>query len=266
MSNYRNNKERYIPNKLGSLYVNSAKLNENERPVIYIGGQMEHRFHVLEQTGYSADLGHNMFTGNWFYDYPVMFYDKSLVNATNMADNLLESLRMAHLHEVDLVTESFGGMIGAYASKSDLIHNVYAIHPPIFGSPLADSSILETYKSEFNDYEKKLLKLVKFLVNPNYGFEQENAKGLDLSRSNLDKILVIGSCIDPTMEKNKMVLGCYCLILKATKRKSDGVVLLEDNLFDKYGINHINDLKSTNHIDAGSQEYLNYVKENVIKR
>lgn len=49
MFDYREGKERYIPNKLGSLYVNKSKLNDNERPVIYIGGQMEYRYLCQEK-------------------------------------------------------------------------------------------------------------------------------------------------------------------------------------------------------------------------
>lgn len=58
MIDYRAGKEKYKPNVLGSLYVDSEKVKNGDRPIIYIGGQMEHRCHVLEQTGKTADVGH----------------------------------------------------------------------------------------------------------------------------------------------------------------------------------------------------------------
>ena len=138
MIDYRKGKERFKPNVLGSLYVDRAKVQEGERPVIYIGGQMEHRCHVLEQTGKTGDPGHNMFSGSWFYDYPVFGYDKEAINAENFTANFLEARSMSGLDDIDLVTESFGGIIGAYASRDSRIHKVYAVHPPIKGTPLAN--------------------------------------------------------------------------------------------------------------------------------
>ncbi len=47
MVDYKSGKTRYTPDNLGSLYLDESKLSDNERPVIYIGGQMEHRIHRL---------------------------------------------------------------------------------------------------------------------------------------------------------------------------------------------------------------------------
>lgn len=266
MFDYRKNKERFIPNNLGSLYIDKSKLAGSEVPIIYIGGQMEQRFHIIEQTGYTFDSGHNMFAGSWFYDYPLFGIDKSKVNAHNMADNLLEALRLAHIDEVNIVTESFGGMIAAYASKSHQIQNIYAIHPPILGTPLANPSCLDEYKGLFNNYELSLLKMLKIIVDPKYGFEKDNYNGININEVDLKKILVIGSFIDPTLEKNKMVKGLYDMLLKAYRLRSDGVVIFDSKKFDELGINHVDDTTSYNHIEAGSEKYLNDFKEHYIKK
>ena len=140
MVNYRKDRERINVNALGSLYIDKG-LDENSRPVIYIGGQMEHRLHVIEQTGVTFDVGHKLFDGSWFYDYPTTG-TKSNINTENFADNLLKSLEAADLYDVDIITESFGGLIAASASKSPRIHKVVAIHPPILGTPLASNDVV----------------------------------------------------------------------------------------------------------------------------
>ncbi len=120
MYNYRKGKKRYKPNEFGSLYIKD--IDPNERPVIYIGGQMEHRWHILEQTGLTFDPGHNMFNGNWFYDYPIWTSNKGEINGEGFKNNLLKALEEAKLSDVDLITHSYGGIVGALASKDPKIH------------------------------------------------------------------------------------------------------------------------------------------------
>lgn len=190
MVDYKEGKKRYKPNKLGSLYINKDKIGE--RPIIYIGGQMEHRLHLLEQIGKTFDPGHNLFDGSWFYDYPIFKYDKSLINGKEFAKNLIESLKLANLLDVDLVTESYGGIIGAYATKSNIIHRVYAIHPPILGTLLANPKEFKKINSELIIKEKILLLLLRLIVNEKYGFEKDNFTGIDLSEVDLNKLILIG--------------------------------------------------------------------------
>ena len=61
MVNYRKNRKRFIYNNLGSLYVNEQALKKDQKISIYIGGQLEHRIHRIEQCGYTFDCGHSMF-------------------------------------------------------------------------------------------------------------------------------------------------------------------------------------------------------------
>lgn len=260
MLNYRNGKERYKPNELGSLYVDRTKLDDGKRPVIYIGGQMEHRCHILEQTGFTGDPGHNMFAGSWFYDYPIFTRNKEDIDAQNMTANLLEALKMANLGDIDLVTESFGGIIGAYATKDPRIHRVYAVHPPITGSPLADTSKLLVYKEFFTKREKLLLLIIKKLINTNFGFEQDNNMGAALTNVDLNKLLVIGSSLDLETEKNNLAKALYEIILKYCNHPNDGVVIYDEDQFDRYGINYLREPRGLNHFDAGSMENLEWVR------
>lgn len=264
MINYRNGKERFKPNKLGSLYVDQSKVNDGERPIIYIGGQMEHRCHVLEQTGFTGDPGHNMFTGSWFYDYPVFSQYKGEINGQNMANNLSESLRMAGLGDVDIITESFGGIIGAYATLDPRVHKVYAIHPPITGTPLADPITMSKYKEMFTKREKLILLAMRKLINTAYGFEKENNKGAILCNIDFNKLLVIGSTLDMETEKNGLAKALYEMILKFSGHKSDGVVIYDEDQLDRLGINHLREFpepRGLNHFDAGSEEHLEYVSK-----
>lgn len=264
MINYKKGKERFKPNELGSLYIDYNTLDENERPIIYIGGQMEHRFHIVEQTGFTSDPGHNMFNGSWFYDYSIFSNNKSSINAHNMAKNLLEALKMAELKDVDVVTESFGGLIASYASISTYIHKVYAIHPPITGTPLANPILLQKYNELFNKQEKLINLILKRIINYNYGFEQDNYKGANLTKIDLNKILVIGSSIDLEKEKNNLAKNLYDMILKATGKPSDGIVLFDPKQLEEKGINYLVEEKGLNHFDAGSKNNLKLVKEYVI--
>ena len=265
MINYRQGKTRYKLNELGSLYVDESKLNPNEQPVIYIGGQMEHRCHVLEQTGLTQDPGHNMFTGSWFYDYPVFSSYKKEFNAENFSKNLIWSLREANLHDVVLITESFGGNIAAYATQAEEVSKVIAIHPSILGTPLANPKYVECYKSMFTKYQKMLLQVLKVLINPHYGFEQDNFKGVDLTKVDLNKLLVVGNYLDLQTEQNSLLKETYSMIKAITDLRSDGVVTFEPSVFESLGINYLQETKHNNHFDAGTKQNIEEAYHRVLK-
>ena len=265
MINYRQGKTKYKPNNLGSLYVDESKLNPNEQPVIYIGGQMEHRCHILEQSGFTADPGHNIFTGSWFYDYPVISKSKETFNTENFTANLLASLKEANLSDVVLITESFGGMIAAEATKSDLVSKAITIHPPILGTPLANPEYLESYRHMLTRYQRILLSALKVLINPEYGFEQDNFKGIDLKRVDLNKLIVVGNYLDLPTEKNSLLKETYEIIRIITSYQSDGVVVFEPSEFDRLGINYLQETKHNNHFDAGSKENIEEAYLRLIK-
>ena len=261
MIDYRKNKCRYKPNKLGSLYIDQDKMKNSIRPIIYIGGQMEHRGHILEQFGKTFDNGHNMFDGSWFYDYPIFKSDKRQINAEAFANNLIEALKLANILDVDLVTESFGGIIGAYASKSNIIHRVYAIHPPILGTPLANPKELINAKKFTLLKDKLLLLILKLIVNENYGFEIDNFNGINITKVNINKLIVIGSNINPAEEKSKLIIMLYNIILKYTGYQSDGIVIFDEEKFNELGINYIKEDNNINHLEANSRENLSKVKK-----
>lgn len=265
MINYRIGKERYKPNELGSLYVDRKSLNPNEQPVIYIGGQMGHHGHVLEQTGFTFDQGHNMFNGSWFFDYPVTGAKKESYNARNFAINLTEGLREANLHDVVLITESFGGLMGAYATKSDLVSKVIAIHSPIIGTPLAKPEYIEKYKSLLNNYEKAILLALKAIVNPVYGFQRDNYRGVDPRNIDLNKLLVVGNYLDMNSETNPLLKQTHEIIRKLTGFRSDGVVIFEPKQFDNLGFNYMIEDEHTNHFQANTKEHIEYVYKKTMK-
>lgn len=270
MLNYRDNKERIKVNEYGSLYVEHSKISDNVRPVIYIGGQMEHRCHVLEQTGYTFDHGHNMFSGSWFYDYSIFKKDKNQFNTKNFAENLLAALGKVGIGDVDLVTESYGGLIGAYASGSPLIHKVVAIHPPILGTPLADKKMIE-YAIKYLELEQRIIaRLVSVVVNNEYGFEKENSKGLYDSRimdaTDLSKLVVVSSNIDYESEKNEVAKKLYKLILELTGKQSDGVVIFDKEELTKLGVSYVEEDDNLCHFDAGSKENIENAKVKVLGR
>lgn len=265
MINYKNGKTRYVPNNLGSLYVDESSLNSNEQPVIYIGGQMEHRCHILEQSGYTADEGHNMFNGSWFYDYPLFSADKKHFNGENFAQNLLKAIEEAKLHDVVLVTESYGGTIAAYASPSDSISKVIAIHPSITRTPLANPKFLDMYKEQFTPSEKAILAALHVAINPEYGFERDNFLGINPKHVDLNKLLVVGSSIDPETEKNPLLRHTYNIIQKVTSRPSDGVVTFDPEQLEQLGINYLVEDERTNHLQANSKDHIAKVYSKVMK-
>lgn len=270
MLNYRCGKERIKVNELGSLYIDYNKINDNERPIIYIGGQMEHRCHILEQTGYTADPGHNMFCGSWFYDYSIFNKDKSQLNTKNFADNLLVALNRASIGDVNLITESYGGLIGTYASKSSSIHKVIAIHPPILGTPLANKEMLE-YAIKHLELEQRIIaKIINVILDDKYGFEIENSKGIYDSKfqyvADLSKLVVVGSNVNLETERNKLVRSLYTLILQLTDKESDGVVIFNRDDLSKFGIAYIEEEDNLSHFDAGSKENIDRAKRLVLER
>lgn len=253
MVDYKKGKVRYIYNNLGSLYLDKSKLNNNERPIIYIGGQMEHRCHRLEQYGKTFDPGHNMFTGSWFYDYPNNLADKSIVNSTNFAENLEACLKAANLSDVDFITHSFGGNIAAMASKNNRIHKIYAIHPPIIGTPLASPSYLKNFKEAFTTKEKLVMQLLKIVIDESYGFEKDNFNGIDLKKVDLNKLVVIGSAIDPKQQKG-LILELYNIIKKVNGLENDSVVIFDEQKFNELGINYVVEDGFYSHFNSGTKE------------
>lgn len=255
MVNYRKDRERINVNALGSLYIDKG-LDENSRPVIYIGGQMEHRLHVIEQTGVTFDVGHKLFDGSWFYDYPTTG-TKSNINTENFADNLLKSLEAADLYDVDIITESFGGLIAASASKSPRIHKVVAIHPPILGTPLASNDVVLDALSKLEKKQRIIAQIVNFVVNDRYGFQQDNAKGIINSKIldsiDFSKLTVVGSNMDRENDKSKVAKYLYDLIYALEGKESDGVVLFDEERFKSLGINYIKETSPTNHFAANSK-------------
>lgn len=266
MINYRAGKIRYKINDLGSLYVDHSKISENEQPIIYIGGQMEHRCHLLEKSGYTSDINHNLYTGSWMYEYPVLSCDKSLITAKNFSENLLATLKEAKLSEVILLTHSHGGLIGAYASKSDLIKKVISVHPPILGTPLADPEYLEKYRYLLTKTQKLILSLLKLIVDSAYGFEQDNYNGIDLSQVDLNKLLVVGNSLDVNSDRNKIMLETYRIIEKVSSLRSDGVVIFEPKEFEKKGINYYQTLENKNHFDSANPEYFKNILSRVLMK
>jgi len=231
---------------------------------------MEHRCHVLEQSGYTADLGHNLFTGSWFYDYPICSSDKNQYNTRNFAENLLAALEKAHIGEVDLITDSYGGLIGTYATKSPLIHEVVAIHPPVFGSPLADKSLME-YAIKYLEFEQKLIaKIVNSIINYSYGFEIENSQGLLnpvlQEVADLRKLIVVGSSINYETEKNILIKKLYKLIEMLTSKENDAIVLFERQDLIHFGIPFYEEDDHLSHFAAGSKENILKVKKKVLDR
>jgi len=256
MINYRKDKERYKVNDLGSLYVNSKKLSKNEQPIIYVGGQLSHHEHMLELMGFSPDLNYNEYTGCWMYDYSIFSKNKNSINAENFSENLLLSLKEAKLNDVILVTFSHGGIIGAYASKSELINKVISIHPAIIGTPLVNYEELKKYNDIFNSTQKIIAQAIKYIIDFNYGFEQDNFNGADLRKVDLNKVLVVGNALNPNLDKNKLLKETFKIIKMLTGFPSDGAIVFEPKEFDRLGINYMNTSESYNHTDAQNPDFV----------
>lgn len=265
MINYRQDKKRYKPNKLGSLYIDESKLNPNEQPVIYIGGQMEHRCHIAEQTGFTFDPGHNMFTGSWFYDYPLFSSEKGTFDVEGFTNNFLEGLKESGLKDVILITESYGGMIAAAATQSELVSKSIAIHPPILGTPLANPEYINSYKQLLTRYQRIILQALRVIINPEYGFEQDNFKGINLKKVDLNKLIVVGNYLDTDKEQNALLKETYEIIRTITTFRSDGVVIFEPSEFERLGINYLQETKNNNHFDAGTKENIEEAYHRLIK-
>jgi len=260
--NYRIGKKRYKINELGSLYINTSKVSNNEQPIIYVGGQMDHRGHVLEKSSYTNDIKHNLYTGSWMYEYPVFSNSKDQINAKNFSENLIASLREAKLSKVILLTHSHGGIVGSYASKSDLVEKVICVHSPLLGTPLANPNYFNSYKELLTKSQQLILKLMKVIVNSKYGFQQDNFYGLDLNQVDLNKIIAVGNYLDLDSEQNKVMLETFELIRKVTGYRSDGVVIFEPSEFEIQGINYIQTPEAKNHINSIDSDFF----ENVLSR
>ena len=265
MINYKKGKKKYKINNLGSLYIDENKLNPNEQPIIYIGGQLEHRYHIIEQTGITSDPGHNMFTGSWFFDYPILSKNKESYNTESFTKTFLKLLKESGLKDVILISESYGGMLAAEATSSELVSKSISIHPAILGTPLANPSYMEQYKKLLTKYQRLLLRGIKLLINTDYGFEQDIVKGIDLNKVNLNKLIVIGNYLNIDTEQNNLLKETYEMIRIITSYRSDGVVIFEPKEFERLGINYQQETKHLNHFDANKKENIEEVKQKILK-
>lgn len=263
MPNYLTGRSTYKTDKYGSLHIDEKEVKkDNRRPMIYIGGQMEHLGHVLERTGWTGDGNAVAFDGNYSFDYSVISSDKSCNDGEHFAQSLISCLREAKLGDVDLITNSYGGVVGGIAAKLDggRIHAVYANHPPITGTPYADPKNFELARKLLMK-EKFILGCMKLMVNARYGFQQDNLHGV-LEKVDLNKLMVIGSAIDPELEKG-FILTLYNMLKDATGYENDGVVVFDSALFYEKGINYYVIDEPQSHFAASSPDSFKRIREKI---
>lgn len=269
MVNYRTNRDRIKINELGSLYLN-RNISKGTSVVIYIGGQMEHRLHTLEDaTSLTFDSGHKIFNGSFMYEYPIIKGNKSNINAVNFADNLTKAIEIARLEDVIIITESYGGLIAACASKSPRIQKVIATHPPILGTSLASNAILIDNLNKLEKQQRLLAKSLTWFINDCYGFQKDNYLGINnpniFKNIDLTKLTVVGSALDREKDKNNLACNLYDIIYALTGEKSDGVVIWNEETLRKYGINYLTESNPTNHFDTISEKYISKVASNCLE-
>lgn len=209
---------------------------------------MEHRLHVLEQSRYTLDAGTTMFTGTWAYEYPITTTYKNEYNGRNFARSLIFSIEDANLEDVILLTESYGGTIASYATKSDRIHSVIAIHPAITGTPLASPSYMQRFKPIFTKKQNDLLEVTSYIVDEDFGFQKENHNGILFHLVDLNKLLVVGSSINQQTEQNPLMN----MIEKITGTQSDGITRFNKDELDRLGINYLVEDENVNHLQAAT--------------
>lgn len=254
MVNYKNGRMRYKNDCLGSLYFDWKHYSSINRPVIYIGGQMEHRLHLLEKTGFTFDASRAFFDGNWSYEYPTSNYIKSSINSINFAASLSGCIEKAGLTDVDIVTYSYGGLIGLSLTNYPFVHKVIAVHPPILGSPLVD---LKYDMHKFGFDQKIIATLISNIVNKEYGFQLENKDGIynnNFSNVNLSKYYVVGSGINYAEETNVLIRKTYEIIYFLTQKENDGIVLFSSNELKKLGIQCLVEDEWHNHFNGSKLE------------
>ena len=266
MINYKKGKIRYLTNGVGSLYIDESKLSSNERPIIYVGGQIEHRGQVLKQLGYLNDKNYNCYTGCWMYDYPIDVYNSRFMGAEKFSESLLIGLREAKINEVVLVGYSHGGLISSYASKSNIISKVICIHSPVLGTPLACPIYFEQQEVLFSKKQQLLLKLLKYIVRMRFGFVIDNYKGINFKKVDLNKIILCGNFINLETETNRLILELYDIVMKISGCKTDGIVPFETSQFSQIGLNFWQTNTNMNHFQANDDSYIKDITTRILNK
>lgn len=257
MVNYKNGRVRYRNDCLGSLYFDWKNYSSINRPVIYIGGQMEHRLHLLEKSGITFDSSRTFFDGNWSYEYSISINNKGSINSINFASSLSTCIEKAGLKDVDIVTYSYGGLIGLSLTNYPFVHKVIAIHPPILGTPLADLKCLKHNMQKFAFDQKIIATFISNIINSKYGFQRENKEGIynnNFSNVDLSKYYVVGSGINYEEETNVLMKKIYEMIYLLTEKESDGIVLFSPKELQKLGIQYFVENEWRNHFNGSEIE------------
>lgn len=253
---------------IGRFYCVAPKDIEGKKPIVFINGQMEHHLQAMETfTGatknscyqyswyymYDPDI-HVPYI--WVYDYPIYQGDKKLYDTSLFAKSLMEGLKEANLEDVDIMGQSVGGVIGMRAAISPRVEKTVAIHPPILSSPLANLELLREKKKYYTLKQKMILKFLGMIVDPAFGFQQENIKGYqDLDAKEIhEKSTIVGSSITG-LEKKDLAQILSDMIMKATGKESDGVVLWCKEQLQKMGFQVLEDPVPTSHFEIGNNVF-----------
>lgn len=249
------------------LYYVGEKESKDKKPVIFINGQMEHRIQAFEtatnitksscfQYSYTHQYDEKIHSPYiMVYDYPITTNAKGKYDTRLFAKSLINAISVNKLENVDIIGLSVGGMIGIRCSNHGRIDEVRAIHPPILSSPLANLDLLHDNYSNFNAKEKFLYGILKLIVNPKFGFQQENAQGYlkDLKEYELDKIKIFASQICSSDKVDFLSKELAEFIYKITGKKSDGVVCHDKDLLNNLGFDVIEAQTPTSHFGLNSE-------------
>lgn len=248
----------------------SEEGKSNLKPLVFINGQMDHRIQAVETftnitkpwcyqySGY-YQYDDNLHTPYIFlYDYPIHGIDRSKIDLNAFASGLIKSFEELKLSDIDIMSQSCGGMIATLASKNERVDRVVAMHSPIYGSPLLQSEKYKKYLKNMTLAEKTLFALIGILVDENFGFMQNNKYGFSNIEQvgDLSKIIFTTSNISNKSSKNMLGNFIAEIIYKYLGVHSDGVVTYDKERMDSDGLTYV-DENNISHFEMGNHNYNN---------
>ena len=261
------------------------KYEKDAYHVIYVNGSQEQHYTPSGKGRGLLMMGHNTWGHNCdYYSEKIIPHiqnfrvDESNDNSEQFSTSLYEGAKYLNTDKIILIGKSYGGLISLKLSDRDLIDQVVAINPVIFGSPFANKEMVDGHKWK----KDPLTKIVKGQIYSTFnrelyrdnqvGFTNEKARGMDLQEINANKARIYGGSIvglplkmSSNIHEELAQKLAADVMYDMTGQENDSTVIWDKQALEQYGIEYT-EMASPYHGNTQKSNYNRLIFHDVQKR